>query len=119
MKSEYCCETQKLCSTETLRRVIRNEGFTGRITRKKPFSKECNRKIRLEFAQEHLGKDEKYWSNAIFCDESKFNIFGSDCKVMVWRKPNQELKTSHLKSTVKHGGVFLPLALANWYLLKP
>lgn len=40
----------------------------------------------------------------LFTDESKFNLHGSDGKVMVWRKPNTELDSANLQPTVKHGG---------------
>ena len=39
----------------------------------------------------------------ILLDESKFNLFGSDGRVMVWRKPNTELWSKNIKPTVKHG----------------
>ena len=40
----------------------------------------------------------------IFLDESKINLFGSDERVIVWRKPRTELRPQNLKSTVKHDG---------------
>ena len=40
----------------------------------------------------------------MFSDESKFNLFGSDGRENVWRKPNQEMFPKNLRSTVKHGG---------------
>ena len=52
----------------------------------------------------YAGKDFSFWKNVIFTDESKFNIFGSDGRVNVWRKPNQEMDTKHLRPIVKHGG---------------
>ncbi|KAJ4447687.1 hypothetical protein ANN_09695 [Periplaneta americana] len=38
-----------------------------------------------------------------FSDENKFNVFGSDGRQMVWRKPKEEMKTKNLRATVKHG----------------
>lgn len=89
---------------QTIRRVIQSEGYNGRVARKKPFINERTRKARLNFAKEHIKKHETWWNDVIFLDESKFNLFGSDGKVMVWRKPNEELKPKHLKPTIKHGG---------------
>ena len=31
------------------------------------------------------------WINVIWSDESKFNLFGSDGKIMVWRTTNEDL----------------------------
>lgn len=65
--------------------------------------------LRLEFVYEHVFKDESYWSNVIFCDELKFNIFGSDGRIMVWRKPCEEnFKILNMvKDTLWFGAIFL------------
>ena len=60
-------------------------------------------KKRLTFAKTYIYKDNSFWNRVIFSDESKFNIFGSDCQNYVWRKPNTELEIRHLHQTVKHG----------------
>ncbi|GBO36297.1 hypothetical protein AVEN_92171-1, partial [Araneus ventricosus] len=36
--------------------------------------------------------------------ESKINIFGSDGRIMVWRRKNEELNPKNLVGTVKYGG---------------
>ena len=63
-----------------------------------------NRKLRIEFAVNHLKKDQSWWNDVIFLDESKYNLCESDGRVMVWRKPNTELRPQNLKPTVKPGG---------------
>ncbi|XP_066258175.1 uncharacterized protein [Euwallacea similis] len=40
----------------------------------------------------------------VFCDKSKFNIFGPDGYQMVWRKAIEEIKKQPLWPTVKNGG---------------
>lgn len=94
----------KIVCAETIRCTIRNHGYNGRIARKKPFVSEVNRKKRLLFAKEHLDCDGSFWETVLFSDESKFNLFGSDGRVNVWRKPNTEMEPKHLRATVKHGG---------------
>ncbi|GBN26117.1 hypothetical protein AVEN_217408-1 [Araneus ventricosus] len=51
-----------------------------------------------------VDKDISFWQSTIFVDESKFNIFGSDLRIGMWRKPNEELNPKNLLPTVKHGG---------------
>ncbi|GBN20746.1 hypothetical protein AVEN_113900-1 [Araneus ventricosus] len=51
-----------------------------------------------------LNKAETYCNNVLFADESKFNIFGSDGRIMVWRRKNEELNRKNLVETVKYGG---------------
>lgn len=94
----------KPLSKETVRRTLRMSGFNGRIARRKPFISEVNRKKRLEFARTYINHPPEFWENVIFTDESKFNIFGSDGKKIVWRKANTELNKENLCATVKHGG---------------
>ena len=40
----------------------------------------------------------------MWSDESKFNIFGSDGRQVVWRQSHEAMKRKCLKATVKHGG---------------
>lgn len=97
-------EMGKKCSVETVRRVLRENNFNGRVARKKPFISQKNQQCRLKFAKDHVTRPKSFWDEVIFADESKFNIFGSDGMGYVWRQPNTELQNKHLKPTVKHGG---------------
>lgn len=92
------------CSDQTVRNVIHENGYFSRSARKKPFINEVDRNKRLAFAKEHLNKGIDFWKEVIFCDESKFNLFGSDGRPKVWRKPNTELEIQNMIPTVKHGG---------------
>ena len=102
--TEVKTELGKSISESTARRIIKRQGYNGRVARKKPFVNLVNRRNRLNFAKEHIQKDVSWWDDVIFLDESKFNIFGSDGKTMVWRKPNEELKGKYITPTVKYGG---------------
>ncbi|GBM31488.1 hypothetical protein AVEN_141187-1 [Araneus ventricosus] len=51
-----------------------------------------------------VDKDISFWKSAIFVDESKCNIFGSDGRIIVWRKPNEELNPKNLLPTVMEMG---------------
>lgn len=89
---------------ETVRNVLRKANYHGRTARRKSYINERNRKRRLVFAKTCIHYDKKYWEHVIFADESKFNVFGSDGRAMVWRKPNEEMKIKNLVPTMKHGG---------------
>ncbi|GFT82352.1 transposable element Tc1 transposase [Trichonephila clavipes] len=91
-------------SAETVRRVLRKAGYNGRVARKKPLIGKRNRVKRLKFAEEHILKPQQFSNEVIFSDESKFNIFGSDGRRMVSRKPNTSHHPKHTIPTVKHGG---------------
>ncbi|GBO24560.1 Transposable element Tc1 transposase [Araneus ventricosus] len=51
-----------------------------------------------------LNKPEAYWNNDLFADKSKYKIFGSDGRIMVWRKKNEEVNLKNIVGTVKYGG---------------
>ncbi|GFT89370.1 transposable element Tc1 transposase [Trichonephila clavipes] len=91
-------------SDETVRNVIRHAGYSSRVARKKPFISIQNQKKRLEFAKTHQLKTDNFWKKVMFSDESKFNIFGSDGRRTVWRKPSTTLDPKNLRPIVKHGG---------------
>jgi len=89
---------------QTICNVIRIAGYKGCVTRKKPFISKISKKKRLDFVKAHINKGIDFWKSVLFSDESKFNIFGSDGRVMVWRKPNKQMDCKNLYPTVKHGG---------------
>ncbi|GFX17097.1 transposable element Tc1 transposase [Trichonephila clavipes] len=91
-------------SAETVRRVLRKAGYNGRVARKKPLIGKRNRVKRLKFDKEHILKPQQFWNDVIFSDESKFNIFGSDGRRMVSRKPNTSHHPKHTIPTVKQVG---------------
>lgn len=91
-------------TAQTVCNSIHNLGYNSCTVRCKPYISEINQKKRFEFAEKYLIENETFWHNVLFTDEANFNIFGSDDKIKVWRKPNTELAKKKLKTTVKHGG---------------
>lgn len=104
IQSEIEREVGKSCNPETIRRVLHNAGYHGRIIRKKPFISQVNRQKRVNFAKEHINQSESFWNTVIFSDETKINIHGSDGRDKVWRKANSEFEPKNMTGTVKHGG---------------
>ena len=63
-----------------------------------------NRRKPLEYAKNYREKPLGFWNKVLWSDESKFNLFESDGKVVVWRSPKKEFKPECTIPTVKHGG---------------
>ena len=103
LAAELFQESGKKVHPDTVRRVLKNHGYNGRVPRRKPYINEVNRKKRLNFATDYVSKDQTWWNNVIFADESKFNLFGSDGRRTIRRKVNEELKLKNFRATVKHG----------------
>lgn len=96
--------TGKRSCAQTIRRVLNNGGMHCRMARRKPFVSDKNRKARVKFAKEHMTKGGGFWDQVIFCDESKFNIFGCDGDRRIYRENGRALDKENLFGTVKHGG---------------
>ena len=88
----------------TVRNTLREMDFHGRRPRKKFYVSKVNRLKRLGFAKEHRHTGLEVFDKTVWTDESKYDIFGSDGNVQVWRQPNTELQPRNLIPTVKHGG---------------
>lgn len=91
-------------SQTTIRRRAHEVGLYGRVARKKPSVNKANRGKRLEYALRYREKPLSFWDDVIWSNESKFNLFGSDGKVMVWRSKEEEFEPRCTVLTIKHGG---------------
>ena len=104
IKPELQTELDITISETTIRRRAHEIGLYGRVARKKPYLNKANRGKRLEYARTYREKPLGFWNNVIWSDESKFNLFGSDGKVMVWRSTKEELEPRCTVPIVKYGG---------------
>ena len=95
---------KKHVSDQTVRNALHSLSFFGRVARKVPKLSIKNIKRRYELANEWSNWVINKWNNVLFTDESKFNLFHSDGRVMVWRDVGKELENQNTVKTVKHGG---------------
>ena len=104
VKSELQTELSLTISESTIRRRLYEIGLNGRLARKKPYVNKDNRVQRLHYAKMYLEKPLGYWNEVLRSDEAKFNLFGSDGKVMAWRTTKEEMEPKCAVPTVKHDG---------------
>ena len=83
VKSELKTELDLTISESTIRRRLYEIGFNGRVARKKPYVSKNNRVKRLHYIKTYLKKPLGYWNEVLWSDEAKFNLFGSDWKMMI------------------------------------
>ena len=76
----------------------------GRVARKTPYVNKTNRLKYLKYAIEMLLKPLSFCGTIVRSDESKFNLFGPDGRIMVWRNRYGELDPKCTVPTVKHEG---------------
>ena len=104
VKAELGSQLKVIISESTVRRRLYEVGLYGRVARKKPYENKINRRKRLEYAKNYREKPLDFWNKMFWLDESKFNLFGSDGKVVVWRSPKEEFELECTMPTVKHSG---------------
>ena len=69
-------------SKSTIKRRLHQSEYRGFTTRCKPLVSLKNRKIRLEFAKQHLKKPSQFWNNILWRDETKINFIQSAVQFM-------------------------------------
>ena len=58
----------------------------------------------MDDAKMMMEKPYDYWKDFLWSDQSKFNLKGSDGKMMVWRPTMEEYHSKCTVPTVKHNG---------------
>ena len=91
-------------STSTVQSKLHESGLHGRIAAKKPPLKDINQKKRLAWTKKHEQWTLDRWKSILWSDESKFEIFGSNCCVFVRRRVGEQMISACVVPTLKHGG---------------
>ena len=87
-------------SESTVKRRAYEVRLFGRVARKKPFANRTNCLKRLKMLRRSLD----FWNTVAWSDESKFHLFESDGRTMMWRSRDEEFDPKCTMSTVKYGG---------------
>ncbi len=94
----------QLVSAQTIHHTLQQVGLHDRRPRRKPLLKLAHIKACKQFAEENLAKSINYWNHVLWSDESKVNLFDSECVQQVWRRPGEEYQENGTLPTVKHVG---------------
>jgi transposase len=104
LTEEFNIARKKTCSQSTVRRCLLDWGLKGRVAAKKPLLRKPNVAKRLAFEKDHVTWTNEQWSQVLFSDESKFEIFGNKRRLFVRRFEGERYSKYCLQPTVKHGG---------------
>ena len=88
-------------SETTIRRRLRESGFRGTWTDKKPLISATNRARRLAWARKHRSWSVADWRGVVFSDESPYTVRGT-IRQRVWKRPNDRYTPSVCTPTTKH-----------------
>ena len=103
IKHEIMEELKIAISSQTVRRHVHEFELYERVTRRKPYINKVNRMKRLNYVKMHQDKGMAFWKCVLWSDESKYHLFGSDGKVIVWRTPKEKYDKKYMVPTIKHG----------------
>ena len=96
-------ETGTKVSISTVKRVLYRHNLKGRSARKKPLLQNHHKKARRQFATAYGDKDQTFWRNVLWSDETKIELFGHNDHRYVWRKKGEACKPKNTIPIVKHG----------------
>jgi len=102
IKDQFTTSTSKKIGLNTIRRHLHEIGFHGRVGVRKPLVTKKNQVKRLNWAKERQKWDDE-WSDIIWSDESKFELFRGDGRRWVWRRPHEKYDVKCLIPTTKSG----------------
>ena len=88
-------------------------GLAGQVACQKPYVNKINRGKGLKFAKGMLKKPVDLWKNVVWSIKSKFNLFDSNSKVMVWETPRKEFDLKCTIPSVKNGGGLVMLGAVS------
>lgn len=89
-------------SAKTVQRRLNEIGLRANRPAKKPLLTQKMKKTRFEWAKTFKNWTVDDWSQVIFSDESKFNLFGSDGNKYVRRRKGERYNENCTLKTVKH-----------------
>ena len=92
---------QKSISERTVRRTLRQMGYSSRRPHRVPLLSAKNRKLRLQFAQAHRNWTIEDWKNIAWSDESRFLLQHSGGMVRILRQRHENMGPPCLSSTLQ------------------
>jgi transposase len=90
-------------SQRTAQRILKRNNLLARRPAAKPLLTERHRMARLRFAIQYREWTAQDWGKVLWSDESKMNIFNSDCGNLIRRPKSKRLDPRYIRSTVKFG----------------
>lgn len=91
-------------SPDTVRRRLAEANLRPRVPATGPLLTKQHKRARLTFARAHQHWEQNDWENILFTDESRYNVFASDGRIRVYRRPGERYAPCNITGEVQYGG---------------
>jgi transposase len=91
-------------SENTVRRRLAEANLRPRVPATAPLLTANHRRARMQFATDHQNWTEQDWGTVLFNDESRFNLYTSDGRARVYRRPGERYAPCMIAPKVQYGG---------------
>lgn len=96
-------QVRNICSRTIINR-LRETGLHARHPNRVPLLTARHRRARLAYAYDHRNWNLREWTNVLFTDESRFNLYGNDRRPLVWRRRGERFRQNFVRPVVAYGG---------------
>lgn len=96
-------QVRNICSRTVINR-LRETGLHARHPNRVPLLTARHRRARLAYANDHRNWNLRQWTNVLFTDESRFNLYGNDRRSLVWRRRGERFRQNFVRPVVAYGG---------------
>ena len=96
--------TGRVISSQTIRRRLHASNLRARRRATHPRLTAEQRACRYRWAREHSLWNFQNWRHCLFTDESRFRLYTSDGRILVWRERGQRYSESVMSPTTLFGG---------------
>jgi transposase len=103
IRQEAAAQHGITASTQTIRRSLKQAGYSCYVKKKRPLLTKKHKQARLKWAQEHKTWTVDQWRNVIWSDEAPFPLVDSQGREITWAR-SSELSDEMVVPTKKFGG---------------
>lgn len=104
LNNDFAAATGVIVSTQTIRNRLHRANMHARRPAQCVPLTHAHRRIRLNWAREHVRWTRQQWRRVLFTDESRFSLDHNDGRSRVWRRPGERFADHCIAEHDRYGG---------------
>ena len=104
LNNDFAAATGVIVSTQTIRNRLHRANMHARRPAQCVPLTPAHRRIRLNWAREHVRWTRQQWRRVLFTDESRFSLDHNDGRSRVWRRPGERFADPCIAEHDRYGG---------------